>query len=132
VGGVARYTNDYYFKKSDDVERVPGNPWIICTLWLARWYAAKARTVEELKVVLSILEWVRSHAMPGGHLSEQLHPYSGEPLSVAPLTWSHAEVISTAIEFARKVRQLGVTVDVSGIQEPANLLVDEEGEGRRE
>jgi len=110
VGGVARYTNDHYFKKSDDIERVPGNPWIICTLWLARWYAAKAETAEELKVVLSILEWVRTHAMPGGHLSEQLHPYSGEPLSVAPLTWSHAEVISTVMEFVRKATALGVTV----------------------
>ncbi len=113
VGGVARYTNDYYFKKSDDVERVPGNPWIICTLWVARWYAAKARTADELKVALSILEWVRSHAMPGGHLPEQLHPYSGQPLSVAPLTWSHAEVISTVLEFLAKAEELGVEVELS-------------------
>ena len=110
VGGVARYTNDYYFKKSDDIERVPGNPWIICTLWLARWYVAKARTADELRVALAILEWARTHAMPGGHLPEQLHPYSGQPLSVAPLTWSHAEVISAVLEYTAKVRELGVEV----------------------
>ncbi len=109
VGGVARYTNDYYFKKSDDVERVPGNPWVICTLWLARWYVAKARTADELKVALAVLEWARTHALPGGHLPEQLHPYSGQPLSVAPLTWSHAEVISTVLEYTAKVKELGVT-----------------------
>lgn len=114
VGGIARYTSDYYFRKSDDVERVPGNPWIICTLWLARWYVAKAETAEELKVALTILEWVRSHAMPGGHLAEQLHPYSGHSLSVAPLTWSHAEVINTVMEFIRKANQLGVTVAPDG------------------
>lgn len=110
VGGVARYTNDCYFKKSDDVERVPGNPWIICTLWLARWYTAKARTADELKVALAILEWARTHALPGGHLPEQLHPYSGQPLSVAPLTWSHAEVVSAVLEYVARIKELGVTV----------------------
>src|SRR5262249_25387792 len=35
VGGVARYENDYYHKISNDVGAVPGNPWFICTLWLA-------------------------------------------------------------------------------------------------
>lgn len=112
VGGIARYTNDHYFKKSDDIERVPGNPWIICTMWLARWYTAKAETADELKVALSILEWARTHAMPGGHLPEQLHPYSGQPLSVAPLTWSHAEVISAVLELVAKVTELGVTVSL--------------------
>ncbi len=120
VGGLARYTNDYYFQKSDDVERVPGNPWIICTLWLARWYIAKAQTADELKVALAILEWVRTHAMPGGHLPEQLHPYSGQPLSVAPLTWSHAEVVSTVAEFLAKVKALGVKVDFT--EEDKNAL----------
>ncbi len=110
VGGVARYTNDYYFKKSDDVERVPGNPWVICTLWLGRWYVAKAETADELKVALAILEWVRTHALPGGHLPEQLHPYSGQPLSVAPLTWSHAEVVSTTLEYVAAVKGLGLDV----------------------
>lgn len=112
VGGLARYTNDYYFRKSDDIERVPGNPWIICTLWLARWYVAKAHTVDELKVALAILKWARTHTIPGGHLPEQLHPYSGQPLSVAPLTWSHAEVVSTVLEYSAKVKELGLQVTV--------------------
>ena len=32
VGGSARYHHDYYFQRSTDIEKVPGNPWIICTL----------------------------------------------------------------------------------------------------
>ena len=43
IGGVARYENDYYHQVSQDVGSVPGNPWIICTLWLAEWYIAKAK-----------------------------------------------------------------------------------------
>ena len=43
VGGLARYENDYYHQISTDIAQVPGNPWFICTLWLADWYIAKAR-----------------------------------------------------------------------------------------
>ncbi len=35
VGGLARYENDYYHRVSNDIAAVPGNPWFICTLWLA-------------------------------------------------------------------------------------------------
>ena len=46
VGGLARYENDYYHQVSQDIEKVPGNPWFICTLWLAQWYIATAKTTE--------------------------------------------------------------------------------------
>jgi glucoamylase len=32
-------------------------------------------------------------------MAEQLHPYTGEPLSVSPLTWSHAEYVRTVQEY---------------------------------
>jgi GH15 family glucan-1,4-alpha-glucosidase len=32
IGGMARYENDYYHRVT---RQVPGNPWFICTLWLA-------------------------------------------------------------------------------------------------
>ena len=35
VWGLARYENDWYWQVSQDIARVPDNPWIICTLWLA-------------------------------------------------------------------------------------------------
>ena len=54
VGGVARYEDDYYHRVSQDVENVPGNPWFICTLWLAQWYIATAQTPDDLKPALDV------------------------------------------------------------------------------
>lgn len=96
IGGVARYENDYYHQvEHEDIERVPGNPWFICTLWLADWDIAKAKTRRDLKGALTTLEWVVARALPSGLLAEQVHPYTGEPMSVSPLTWSHATFIAT-------------------------------------
>ncbi len=49
VGGVARYENDYYYQISHEVDKVPGNPWMICTLWLALWYLARAKTAADFR-----------------------------------------------------------------------------------
>ena len=106
IGGVARYENDYYWRKSDDIERVPGNPWFVCTLWLAQWWVAMAKTPEDLQRPRQILEWVAEHALPSGVLAEQLHPYTGAPLSVSPLTWSHAEYVKTVLDYCRKFEEL--------------------------
>lgn len=106
IGGIARYTNDHYFSKSSDVANVPGNPWFISTLWVAQWYILKARSIEDLARPMEILEWVIRHAMPSGILSEQIHPYTGEPLSVAPLTWSHSEYVLTVRELMNKMTEL--------------------------
>jgi len=106
VGGIARYRNDYYFQRSDDIDQVPGNPWIICTLWVAEWEIAKARTLEELESSRLCLEWAAGHAMESGMLPEQLDPFSGAPISVAPLTWSHATFILTVVKYMEKYRSL--------------------------
>ncbi|MFC4599237.1 glycoside hydrolase family 15 protein [Cohnella hongkongensis] len=106
VGGIARYTNDYYFRQSDDIERVPGNPWIICTLWVAGFQIETARSLDGLEEPRRTLEKVAGFALAGGNLPEQLHPETGEPLSVAPLTWSHATYVSTVCKYVRKLEQL--------------------------
>lgn len=106
IGGFARYTNDDYFRKSSDTANVPGNPWFICTLWIAEWYIMKARSMDDLARPMQILEWVTRHAMPSGILPEQIHPYTGEPLSVAPLTWSHSEYILTVRILIDKIAEL--------------------------
>jgi GH15 family glucan-1,4-alpha-glucosidase len=106
IGGVARYENDYYHQISQDVGAVPGNPWIICTLWLAEWYIAKAKQPSDLSRALEILDWVRRHTLESGVLAEQIHPYNGDPLSVSPLTWSHATVVMTVREYLTKLDQL--------------------------
>jgi ferredoxin len=106
VGGVARYENDYYHRISNDINAVPGNPWFICTLWLADYFITRAKTPAELKMALPIFEWTASHALESGVLAEQVNPYTNEPISVSPLTWSHATVVSTAIKYLEKLEQL--------------------------
>ncbi|HEY4889162.1 MAG TPA: glycoside hydrolase family 15 protein, partial [Candidatus Dormibacteraeota bacterium] len=106
TGGIARYQDDYYFKVESDTKRVPGNPWFMCTLWLAQWYIAIAKDIHDLKPARDIINWVAAHQIPGGLLSEQLDPNTGAPLSVSPLTWSHAELIVTVDEFCRRSEHL--------------------------
>src|SRR5687768_7130607 len=106
VGGVARYENDYYHRVSNDVASVPGNPWFICTLWLADYFITKAKSITELKRALPIFEWTAAHSLESGVLAEQVNPYTNDPISVSPLTWSHATVVSTAIKYLEKLEQL--------------------------
>lgn len=108
VGGIARYEGDSYHGATDNVRKVPGNPWFICTLWLAQWYVAKAKTTEDLQEALLILEWVASRALPSGVLAEQVHPFTNQPLSVSPLTWSHATFVSTVMEYINKLEKIQI------------------------
>src|SRR5690606_27432256 len=85
VGGVARYSDDYYHQVTKDTARVPGNPWFICTLWLADYYIARAETADELKQAVRIFDWVEAHALRSNVLAEQVHPETNAPLSVSPL-----------------------------------------------
>jgi len=108
VGGIARYEGDGYHKVTDNVRGVPGNPWFICTLWLAQWYIAKAEHLEELQEAVPILEWVSSRALPSGVLAEQVNPYTNQPLSVSPLTWSHAAFVATTLEYLKKMEEIDI------------------------
>jgi GH15 family glucan-1,4-alpha-glucosidase len=110
-GGVARYTDDYYFKVEPNTTIVPGNPWFMCTMWLAQWYIASARTGGDLAPARRMIEWAVARQLPGGLLSEQLDPHTGAPLSVSPLTWSHAEFIVSVDEYCRKADSLRRTSD---------------------
>jgi glucoamylase len=91
VGGMARNEDDGYFRVRQDL---PGNPWFVCTLWLAD-YLLEQGSEDEIKQALEILAWVAEHALPSGVLAEQINPLTGEPLSVSPLTWSHGTYIAT-------------------------------------
>jgi oligosaccharide amylase len=106
VGGLARYENDTYHRVSSDQRSVPGNPWFVSTIWLADYHIAKGSTVEDLKAALPIFEWTAAHALESGVLAEQVDPYSNRPLSVSPLTWSHATFVLTLMEYLRKLEDL--------------------------
>jgi len=103
VGGLARYENDYYHRVSQDV---PGNPWVICTLWLAEYEIERAGAPPDLRPAMELIEWATQHAMSTGALPEQVNPYTGEPLSVAPLTWSHAEYVYVVMAYLRRLREM--------------------------
>ncbi|WP_052487799.1 glycoside hydrolase family 15 protein [Gordoniibacillus kamchatkensis] len=122
VGGLARYKNDYYFQRSSDIDNIPGNPWIICTLWIAEWEIAAAKTIADLESPRRTLEWVVRHALESGILPEQLDPFDGSPLSVAPLTWSHATYVLAVTKYAQKYKQLAAAGEPS--KDKARLSFD--------
>ena len=106
VGGMARYANDFYHLSTAHSGAVPGNPWIITTLWDAQWQIARAKTLDDLEPARQTLAWAAGHASASGMLPEQLHALTGAPLSVAPLTWSHAVFVDTVLQFAQREREL--------------------------
>jgi GH15 family glucan-1,4-alpha-glucosidase len=110
VDGIARYAGDYYFRVRPDLA---GNPWIICTMWLGRALARCARTPANLRGVVEWLDWSQKHAAPTGALPEQLHPDTGEPLSVSPLVWSHAEYILCVLAYLEAGERVGAGASVS-------------------
>jgi glucoamylase len=90
VGGLARYENDYYQRIEGNYDSIPGNPWIITTMWLAQYYVKKG----DVNKAKDLLNWANKYSV-SGLLPEQLNPFDGSPLSVVPLLWSHAEYLKT-------------------------------------
>jgi len=106
VGGVARYHGDYYHQVSRDLDSVPGNPWVLCTIWVGMHAVACAGSLAELEPARDVLHWVEAHKLPSGVLPEQLDPSTGAALSVSPLAWSHAALVTLVEEYRRKVERL--------------------------
>ena len=101
--GFVRYQGDNYYKQHDAASP---NPWVICTLWVARYYIATATTKDDLVYPLELLEWTSSHASSSGTLSEQMQPDTREHLSASPLVWSHAEFVLASLAYVEKVAEL--------------------------
>ena len=101
--GFVRYEGDNYYKQHDAGSP---NPWVICTLWVARYYIATAKSADDLAYPLELLEWTASHASQSGTLSEQMQPDTREHLSASPLVWSHAEFVLASLAYVEKVEEL--------------------------
>jgi GH15 family glucan-1,4-alpha-glucosidase len=99
LGGVARFENDGYMREN---EAAASNSWFICTLWLADYYIAKAKTSSDLTAAMELIEWVARMALPSGVLAEQVDPATGKPVSVSPLTWSHSTFVATIHHYLEK------------------------------
>ncbi|HVW66883.1 MAG TPA: glycoside hydrolase family 15 protein [Candidatus Peribacteraceae bacterium] len=106
IGGLSRYTVDHYQSVTQPTNDVPGNPWIITTLWDAQWQISRAKSLDDLGPARAALEWAKTYASAAGILAEQLNPFTGAPLSVAPLTWSHATYVETVLQYVKKEKEL--------------------------
>jgi GH15 family glucan-1,4-alpha-glucosidase len=106
VGGIVRYEGDLFRYAGNGEPGVPGNPWFICTLWLAEWYIRSATQLDDLKRGRELLAWCLRHSFPSGVLTEQLHPHTGQAAHVSPLTWSHAAYVHAVDCYARRYREL--------------------------
>lgn len=95
--GLPRYEDDDYRRAKPEVT---GNWWFITTLWQAQ-YDLENGNIES---AMAILDWVKSHALSTGMMAEQVDPIDNTIVSPAPLTWSHAEYVSTLIDLLGKQR----------------------------
>jgi len=107
IGGIARYERDNYQRVGNN-DSIPGNPWIICTMWLAQYSISGAKSFKDLERAEYFLKWAVSRSLPSGVLAEQINPFTGEPVSVSPLTWSHATVVQTVMDYLDKLQELHV------------------------
>jgi len=104
-GGIARFEGDQYHHPGGNV---PGNPWILTTLWNTQYKINQIKSEQDLPSVVSDLTWVTKKALPSGILPEQINAYTSEPLSAAPLVWSHAEYVITIVKYLEKLEELGI------------------------
>ncbi|WP_457639328.1 glycoside hydrolase family 15 protein [Persephonella sp.] len=96
IEGLARFEGDNYHRIERDY---PGNPWIITTMWLADWYIA----TDQIEEAIKLLKWASERQSQAGLLAEQYNPETGSPLSVTPLTWSHAGFCHTVMNLNEKL-----------------------------
>ncbi|MDN5275783.1 MAG: putative Glycoside hydrolase 15-related protein [Candidatus Saccharibacteria bacterium] len=91
--GLPRYEDDDYRRESD---AVTGNWWFITSLWLAQYEIESG----DPKKAIEIIDWILGFALKTGMLAEQIDPLTRQTIAPAPLTWSHAELLSTLLDSA--------------------------------
>lgn len=89
--GIPRYEHDNYNRV--DAESM-SNPWFITSLWMAQYAIETGDSARGREII----DWCLARSFSTGVLSEQINPLNDEALSVAPLAWSHAELISTLLD----------------------------------
>ena len=93
--GLPRYENDDYRRVNSGIT---GNYWFVTSFWLAQYCIDSG----DNKKALEILDWAKSHALRTGVMGEQLNPITNEIISPAPLTWTHAEYLSTLLDMVNE------------------------------
>lgn len=91
--GLPRYENDYYRRTNPDRA---GNWWPLISLWMAQYMMECGDPGQSREII----DWVLERRLQSGVMSEQIDPDTNQIISVAPLTWSHAELLSSLIDFS--------------------------------
>jgi GH15 family glucan-1,4-alpha-glucosidase len=86
-----RFADDYY-NRVEGAKK--GNPWFVTTLWMAQLDLMRGKKER----AHATINWVRERMSSTGVLSEQINPFTLTFVSVAPLTWSQAEFMTTALD----------------------------------
>lgn len=103
IGGYIRYQNDQYYK---DGSIGLSNPWIVTTMWELQRKILLASSHAELKEMAKEFDWVIDRLKVLPVMAEQYHPYSGAPISAAPLAWSHSVYVETVLAYLTKMKEL--------------------------
>lgn len=93
--GLPRYEDDNYRRANPSIN---GNWWYITTLWKAQY---DLETNNE-KAALSTIDWLQQFILPTGMMGEQIDPTNYQVVSPVPLTWTHAEYVSTLLDIIGK------------------------------
>jgi len=93
--GLPRSENDDYRRVSPGIT---GNYWYITSFWLAQYYIDLGETDKAVE----ILDWAKRHSLNTGMMGEQIDPVTDEIIAPAPLTWSHAEYVTTLLNMIAK------------------------------
>jgi GH15 family glucan-1,4-alpha-glucosidase len=93
IGGVIRFEGDGYFLSK---QQYKGNPWIVCTLWVAQYYLH----LGDVAKAQELIAWTLARGYASGSLSEQFDPDTGLALGVTPLVWSHAGLVDILLDTA--------------------------------
>ncbi len=86
-----RYENDSY-RHSNSNEK--SNWWFITTLWMAQY----SLETEDPELAKAILTWINGISMQTSIMAEQISPIDHSLIAPSPLTWSHAEYLSTLLD----------------------------------
>jgi GH15 family glucan-1,4-alpha-glucosidase len=106
TGGLARYEDDPVDSVGTELADVPGNPWIMPTLWMGIHALRVARRAQDLDPTRTILLWCAARAGKSGHLAEHLHPYGGETKGIAPSMRTHAWFVWAVVDYVERMRDL--------------------------
>jgi GH15 family glucan-1,4-alpha-glucosidase len=68
----------------------------------------------ELNEGMELLTWAANSSLPSGVMAEQIHPFTGVPVSVSPLVWSHAEFFIAVCEYLEKQQEISNSLLVEG------------------